>query len=294
MTAHIGQPTPSRRFIKIYLGTWGLLALVATGYLAVLTFPPQAGSLPQSAIEPPKKDVGESKAIVEMRGSLSEIRKDVTELQTAVGERVATEKVVETRLTALEGRVTTVDGSQSSPTAAGAGDGADNVARKAGDLPAVGAPGKAPGETTAPPVAKPPFVPIETGSIASKDTGGVASKGTGSIDTGSIASKDKEEAKEEIVFGEPVVRREGQEFAVQLAAASSVGALRQSWDQLSERHAGALGRLQPRVVSPRSEGGIYRLLAGPLPTKADAERICSELRAGPKGCFATRYSGAPL
>jgi hypothetical protein len=48
------------------------------------------------------------------------------------------------------------------------------------------------------------------------------------------------------------------------------------------------------VVAPRAEGGAYRLLAGPVPTKADAERICSELRVGPKGCFATPYAGVPL
>ena len=50
-----------------------------------------------------------AKAVAEVRGSLSEIRKDVTELQSAVGELVENEKVVQTRLTALEERVSTVD-----------------------------------------------------------------------------------------------------------------------------------------------------------------------------------------
>jgi hypothetical protein len=63
---------------------------------------------------------------------------------------------------------------------------------------------------------------------------------------------------------------------------------------LSGRHAGTLGTLKPRVVAPRGDGGVYRLLAGPLPTKADAERICSQLGVGAKACFATQYAGAPL
>jgi cell division septation protein DedD len=172
---------------------------------------------------------------------------------------VVNEKVVQTRLAVLEDRVSTVDG-------APAADSPDKVARKGEDSP-----GKAEAERAPPAVAKSPFVPIETGSIAAK-----------------------EETRGEIVFGAPVVTRAGQEFAVQLAAAPSVNALRQSWGQLTERHAGALASLQPRVVAPRGEGGIYRLLAGPFASKADAERICSELRVGAKACFATPYTGAPL
>jgi cell division septation protein DedD len=202
-----------------------------------------------------------------VQGSLSEIRKDVTELQTAVGERVANEKVVHTRLSALEDRVTTIDGPQGGETG-------EKVAQKPGEPPAAASgaePGAAKAEGPTPTTTRPVFVPIETGSIPPK-----------------------EDAKEEIVFGEAVVTRGGREFAVQLGAAPSLTALKQSWGQLAERHAGALANLKPRVVSPRGEGGIYRLIAGPLPTKADAERVCSELRVGPKACFATPYAGAPL
>jgi hypothetical protein len=274
MAAHIGQPAPSRRFIKVYLFTWGLLAMGALGYLAMLAFPPQAVTPPQVRVTlPPGGGSGESKAIAEVRGSLSEIRKDVTELKSAVGERVENEKVVKTRLTALEERVSTIDGTPPAGDASKAADAsktadASKPAAK-DDAPSVDAQDRAKAEA-APPVT-PPVVPIETGSITPK-----------------------EEVKEEIVFGEPVVTRGGKEFAVQLAAAATLSALKQSWGQLTERHAGALGHLRPRVVAPRGEGGRYRLLAGPLATKSDAERICSELRIGPKACFPTPYAGVPL
>jgi hypothetical protein len=220
------------------------------------------------AVTPPSGGAGESKAIAEVNGSLNDIRKDVTELQTAVGERVENEKVVKTRLTALEDRVSTIDGAPS-PGADSSAPGKN--APKEGEPAAGDTSGKAKAEIGAPHAVKPPFLPIETGSISPK-----------------------EEPKAEIVFGEAVVTRGGQEFAVQLAAAPSLGALKQSWGRLAERHVDALGSLRPRVVAPRADGGIYRLIAGPLPTKADAERVCSELRIGPKACFPTPYTGAPL
>ena len=270
MAAHIGQPIRSRRSIKIYLSVWALLAVAALAFLAMLAFQPQAFAPPSQQAEPerPKSGPAASKALAEVRsirGSLTEIRKDVSQLQEAVGEQVINEKVTQTRLTALEERVSTIDSQQQQqpPAAAPAPKAADKSARNAPDpSPAGEAPAAQP-ERPAPA----PFMPVETGSLG----------------------------KEKIVFGEAVVTpADKTEFAVQLAAGTSLQALRQSWGQLAERHAGALATLQPRVVAPRSEGGLYRLLAGPVSTKAEAEKICSALGVGPKACFATSYTGAPL
>jgi hypothetical protein len=273
MAAHIGQPARTRRFIKVYLCIWGLLAVGAVGYLAVLAFPPQPVSPPQAAVKPSGSGSGEAKAIAEVKGSLGEIRKDVTELKTAVGERVENEKVVKTRLSALEERVSTIGST--------ADDAKDKTVPDGGE-PTPGDAGK-PQADTAPP-------PGDKTSDATADKTG--DKTPVSIETGSLPPK--AEAREEIVFGAPVVTKGGTEFAVQLAAAASLSTLKQSWGQLAERHAEALGSLRPRVVAPRTDGGIYRLIAGPLATKADAERICAELRVGPKACFPAPYAGAPL
>jgi len=281
MAEHLGQPTRSRRFVKLYLSTWALLASGALAYLAVLAFPPRAEAPvppPRVSVAPPSDSptevkvrqvkTAEVKGLTEVQGSISEIRKDVSQLQEAVGERVINEKVAHTRMTALEDRVSTIDGQQEQPPA----------------TPAT----KVPGITLLPPgeprsVAGPPFKPVEEPSAAAL----VPPPGD-PIETGSIPPK------AEIVFGEPTVTRAGPpEMAVQLAAGPSLQAVRQSWEQLSERY-GALAALQPRVVAPRGEGGVYRLLAGPLPTKADAERFCSQLGVGSKACFATGYVGAPL
>ena len=97
-----------------------------------------------------------------------------------------------------------------------------------------------------------------------------------------------------ITFGEPEVTPAQQAFAVQLAAGPSLDALRLSWNLLRERHGSALGPLQPRFVSPRTAGGPYRLLAGPLPSKADADKVCTDMGVSRKGCFTTAYVGEPL
>ncbi len=85
-----------------------------------------------------------------------------------------------------------------------------------------------------------------------------------------------------------------QSFAVQLAAGPSLDALRLSWSLLRERHAGALGTLQPRFVPPRTDGGPYRLLAGPFQSKAEADKACTDMGVSRKSCFPTAYIGQPL
>jgi hypothetical protein len=283
MAAHTGQPTRSRRFIKVYLSTWALLASGALAYLAVLTFPSHtAAPPPQARLDTPRETPRAGTTDVEvraMKGSLNDIRKDVSQLQEAVGERVINEKVVQTRLSALEERVSTIDPQQSSDASpAPAPDNADKSAQT---------------------VVEPPFKPAPQPAAATPmATSPTATSAAAPIETGSIVPTPKvtvSAPRQEIVFGAPVVTRaDAPELAVQLAASPSVQALKQSWGELSERHAEALSTLQPRVVPPRGKGRNYRLIAGPVATKVDAARICSQLGAGAHACFVTPYAGAPL
>jgi hypothetical protein len=291
MAAHTGQPTRSRRFIKVYLITWAMLAIGAVAYLAVLAFPQQASAPQVADVDPAKNAPAAAKALAEVRGSISDIRKDVVQLQDAVDERVANEKVVQSRLTALEERVAVIDPvepqSVQEPSAELPGKSAQKTLEPhtTADILA-----KTEDDAGAPPKANTlPAAPIETGSIASKAP--VVPKEPAAPEA-SVAPK---ASKADIVFGEAIVTPAVQiDFAVQLAAGPSLQVLRKSWGQLVARHGGSLATLKPRVIAPRTEGGIYRLLAGPVPTKADADRICAQLRVGPTSCFATAYAGAPL
>jgi hypothetical protein len=206
-----------------------------------------------------------------MRRNLSEIQKDVADLKEAAAERETKDRTVSTRLTAVEERLATVHASTEPTDASPKAKISERHPRKTGPTVRVIT---VPQDASAPtPALSPSFkddgppVPLETGSIA---------------------------PKEEITFGEPVVTRSGPiAFAVQLAAGPSLQGLRQSWGQLRERH-GSLAALEPRVVPPRSDGGPYRLLAGPFPSRAEADRVCTEMGVGRNGCYVTTYIGTPL
>jgi SPOR domain len=282
MAAHTDQPPRSRRFIKAYLATWGLLAIAALAYLGMFAIQPHnaASPRPQTA-EPEPSQAIRALARVSMdlattRRNLSEVQKDVTDLKSVTAEREGKEKDITTRLTVVEERLSTMHAAAETaePATTKAKTSGKDQRKRPDHLSARMIGGSSEPAQPAPgPSIKhdgPPVPLIETGSLPSK------------------------ESKEEITFGAPVVTRAGPvTFAVQLAAGPNLDGLRQSWGQLRERH-DALATLEPRVIAPRSEGGPYRLLAGPFSTKADADRVCSELNVGRKGCYVTPFAGAPL
>ena len=135
MAAYISQPTRSRRFIKVYLATWALLAVAALAYLAVLAFQPSQSTAPRTQVAEP--DPGQAmramaKATVEMgtmRRNLSDIQKDVSDLKDAAVQNEARDKSVNTRLTIVEERLANID----AETPAGKAKAADKTQRKAPD-----------------------------------------------------------------------------------------------------------------------------------------------------------------
>jgi len=281
MAAYTDQPPRSRRFIKVYLATWASLAVGALGYLTHLALQPQHAAQTRTQVAEP--DPGQAiralaKTTVEMgtmRRNLGDIQKDVADLKEAATEREAKDKSVTTRLTTVEERLAALHASaEPAETPPSKAKVSERHQRKTAE-PRTGRVITVPQEGPAPAPVPPapsfkddgPPVPLETGSIA---------------------------PKEEITFGEPTVTRSGPiAFAVQLAAGPSLPGLRQSWGQLRERH-GSLASLEPRVVAPRSDGGPYRLLAGPFATRADADRVCTEMGVGRNGCYVTTYIGTPL
>jgi hypothetical protein len=75
--------------------------------------------------------------------------------------------------------------------------------------------------------------------------------------------------------------------AVHIASYRSEEAARNGWTQLRRAHQQLLGNLQPdvaRVNLGAGKGVFFRLMAGPLPSQADADRICRELKARRQFC----------
>jgi cell division septation protein DedD len=80
-------------------------------------------------------------------------------------------------------------------------------------------------------------------------------------------------------------------FFVQIAARNDQDAAMQAFASLQQKYAGALGNHSPSVrkVDLGEKGVWYRLLVGPVETKAEADQLCEQLKvAGMKSCFARK------
>ena len=283
MAAQIGQSTRSQRFIKVYLLTWAIVAVGALGYLATLALQPPAGpARPQIADPEPSQsiralariqdDVGRLRPeIGAVRSRMNDLQNDVGQLKETMAEHGARERSIQSRVSAIEERLTTADASQAPPAPTAKGKPVDKTAEKGSQK------------------ASEPRAIARVATVSPSETVRMVEASPVRLETGSIAPP------EPITFGEAIVTTTAPQaiFAVQLASSPSLPGLRKSWDQLVERHT-ALAALQPRVVPPRTEGGSYRLLAGPLPTKTEADRICTDMGVGRNACFTTSYIGQPL
>lgn len=82
--------------------------------------------------------------------------------------------------------------------------------------------------------------------------------------------------------------------AVQLASGPSIDAVRLSWQLLLETHKATLGSLEPRIVETPGNPSSFRLIAGPLASEKDADRLCERLRQRRTTCSVQGFSGEPL
>lgn len=281
------------RFIKAYLFTWGILAAAGAGYLVSLTWQSEVLGTVASRPQPPQPQVAEvdpglraaNRALAELRNvrrDVDSVQKDVGFLKESVERQESEGKATQSRLTALEERVTTLSAQAAAPSPA------LTAKQKAAEKAAERAAAKAKTADARSPhvISVVPTPPSDTPPAPQKSAGR-ATPAPGGIETGSIP-------KPAVTFGETVVMPVQNIYAVQLAAAPSIESLRLTWSLLVERHGAELAALQPRVVAPRIQGGTYRLVAGPLTSAADADRICTELQARRSTCAATDFGGEPL
>ena len=77
------------------------------------------------------------------------------------------------------------------------------------------------------------------------------------------------------------------DYLIQIAALRSQEAAEGEWDRVSRRHSSILGSYRSLIVkADLGERGIfYRLRAGPLASRNDAEQLCSTLAAENVGCL---------
>jgi hypothetical protein len=285
MAAQALATAPSGRLLKVYLLTWGLFAVAALAYLAVLAWRPDmlfASAQRSLAAEPDPALRVATQALADLGGvrrSVSEIQNDVGQLKEGLEQHDQTEKGLEQRLTVLEERVATLPTLLTKPKASDKSSDKAQAQPRTQQAPRV--------------IAAPEAGPAESASPAQSETppaGIVAS---------SLPAAGAAQSAPAIEFGAAVVKQASTPtastlFAVQLGAGPSVNGLKARWKEITEKHGSALASLEARYVKPKTAGGPYRLLAGPLSTKADAERVCTEMSASRRECFAATFIGEPL
>jgi hypothetical protein len=286
------HPRQSRFWVRAYLLTWGLLATGALSYLGTLVWPPELlSAAPAPAAIPQRPQLAEadqalrtaSKALADVgsvRRAVGDVQKSVDQLQASIQQQQAQEKAVEARVAALEDRVSSVAAAvvavQQPPPS-------PSTSKKAEKLE------KSRPKAVAEKADKKDGPPRQPTRIISAAPAPKSESPAPTIETGSIAA-----APAPIVFGDPVVTRAQESYAVQLVAAPSLDALRLNWTMLVDRHGPTLSELQPRYLSPQAAGGQYRLLAGPFKSAKEAARVCGELLARQVHCATTEYTGQPL
>jgi sporulation related protein len=83
----------------------------------------------------------------------------------------------------------------------------------------------------------------------------------------------------------------GDGMFVQIAARNDEAAAMAAFADLKQKYASVLGAHSPSVrkVDLGEKGVWFRLLVGPMPSKADADKLCEDLKtAGMKGCFSRK------
>jgi hypothetical protein len=293
MAEHAAHPPRSERFIKAYLFVWGLLAAGGLTYLATLVWQPDWLAPPArrtqiAELEPDSALRMASRAVAEVRDvrrSVGDVQRSLGEIRETLDRSVDEGKLVSTRLTALEGRVS--DMTQPAPLPVATGTAPPAAKQKVAER----APAKAAG--TAQAADKPDETAAATRvmsavmSVPEQAEKPAPEAPAPNIETGSIGSAP-------ITFGEPVVTRSTTNFAVQLGAGRSMEVLKLSWSLLLDQHGEALATLQPRLIAPRTDGGSYRLVAGPFETRTEAEKMCVAMALSRNKCFSTVFMGEPL
>lgn len=83
-------------------------------------------------------------------------------------------------------------------------------------------------------------------------------------------------------------------FGLSLGPDASLDAVKRRWGALSARYSSMLGKLNPRAQRSGDAPGMFDLVAGPFPSRAEADRACAALAEQGLACDTTSYGGEPI
>lgn len=301
-------------FWRLYMLTWAGLAGVAVIYLATLLLNPDAiepisGTSDKLAEQAQKAEqlaqqVEQDRAEqARVAAEVQRLRQTVSSLSTKL-EQVESEVASQTKTAATEPpSAATIASANKVPATVETPPPSVRTAN-APPLPERGP--KRPSrvaQAAAPPAQSPPAVVLNPEPGSTISTGSIARAAAAARPTPSPPLEHPKAllptpAAQVTSFGPATVNPNGSltgaaPAAVVVSAASTLDGLRASWQQLSTRHPALLGTLEPRYDAMGSSGP-YRLLAGPLSDRVEADRLCSALRNHNITCGVSEFVGNAL
>jgi hypothetical protein len=121
-----------------------------------------------------------------------------------------------------------------------------------------------------------------------------ASSLAAALETGSVTTAPKP-ATDVISFGPAVVKPAPKPVGVKISTGASLDSLRLSWSMLAEKHGDTLKSMEARyVTSGDAQNPTYDLVAGPLKSKSEANKVCKSLAAKGVPCSVGPFGGEAL
>lgn len=109
------------------------------------------------------------------------------------------------------------------------------------------------------------------------------------LETGSLAEPAA------IDFGPAVVKKPAKPAGLQISSAASVDGLRENWANLSSNNADTLQNMQPLYVAKGPPNNpAFDLVAGPVKSRAEAQKLCKALAARGVACKVGTFEGSAL
>ena len=281
------QPIRKAPLFTPYVVVWSMFGALSFGFLMVLGLAPEwlDDLRPAAMFSDPQSNHGQRAAarmaadIGELKDNVAQVHLELSKLKTDVAMQGAQQKSVADQMTSLEARI-----SGSLPAAALDTSSPDAEAAK----PAVpaddnGAAAKSPVKTLKVINANPAVgAALETGSVSGQ---------AAQLKTAKPVAQDKQMA----AFDTAITKTTPGPAGIKISTGASVDSLRLSWGLLADKHGDALGNLEPRYTAGGNTANpTYDLVAGPLPSKADAARVCKTLAQRGVACTVGSFGGNAL
>jgi hypothetical protein len=288
-----------------YVLLWSTLGALSFGLLMVLGLAPEwlEDLKPSSIMADPQSNQGQRATarlaadVNSLKQSVAQVQLDLTQVKTDVAAHGEQQRMVSAQLTSIEKQLST--GSAQAVTEAPAAP----VPPPTGQRQAAAKDDTIRGYVTNPaegsPITAPPATAIEPPQTASsanapKMINADAASAATSLETGSVSGATMA-ATQPISFGPAVVKPAPKPLGVKLSTAPSLDSLRLSWSLLAEKHGDTLKSMEARyVTSGDPNNPAYDLVAGPVKSKAEANKVCKALQAQGTPCKVGAFTGEQL